>query len=173
MAITKEKKQEIIKELTDKIEKQKAVVFIDYTGTNVKDLSELRKGLRNFGSELKIAKKTLINRAFEEKKVDVKVRDLGGQVGVVFGFEDEISPSKNVYEFSKTHETVKILGGILEGSFYGMSEMIKIAELPSKQQLLGGLLGTLNAPISNFAYVLSGTMSQFVQALSQIRDKKQ
>jgi len=173
MAITKEKKQEIVKELTEKIDRQKSVVFIDYAGTSVKDLSMLRKGLRQSGNELKIAKKTLINRAFEEKKVDVKVRDLGGQVGVVFGFEDEISPSKNVYEFSKTHETVKILGGILEGSFYGMSEMIKIAELPSKQQLLGGLLGTLNAPISNFAYVLSGTMSQFVQALSQIRDKKQ
>ena len=172
MAITKEKKQEIIKELTDKIEKQKAVVFIDYTGTNVKDLSELRKGLRNFGSELKIAKKTLINLAFQKKNLEVKVDELGGQVGVVFGFEDEVSSSKNVYEFSKTHETVKILGGILEGSFYGADETIQIAKLPSKQQLLGNLLGTLNAPISNFAYVLSGTTSQFVRVLSEIRDKK-
>lgn len=173
MAITKEKKQEIIKELGEKIDKQKSVVFIDYAGTSVKDLSLLRKGLRQSGNELKIAKKTLINRAFEEKKKDLNIRDLGGQVGVVFGYEDEVSSSKNVYEFSKTHETVKILGGLLEGNFYGVSDIVKIAELPSREQLLGGLIGTLNAPISNFAYVLSGTLSQFVQVLSQIRDKKQ
>ncbi|MDD2909864.1 MAG: 50S ribosomal protein L10 [Candidatus Pacebacteria bacterium] len=173
MAITKEKKQEIIKELGEKIDKQKSVVFIDYAGTSVKDLSLLRKGLRQSGNELKIAKKTLINRAFEEKKMDLNIRDLGGQVGVVFGYEDEVSSSKNVYEFSKTHETVKILGGLLEGNFYGVSDIVKIAELPSREQLLGGLIGTLNAPISNFAYVLSGTLSQFVQVLSQIRDRKQ
>lgn len=173
MAITKEKKQEIIKELGEKIDKQKSVVFIDYAGTSVKDLSLLRKGLRQSGNELKIAKKTLINRAFEEKKKDLNIRDLGGQVGVVFGYEDEVSSSKNVYEFSKTHETVKILGGLLEGNFYGVSDIVKIAELPSREQLLGGLVGTLNAPISNFAYVLSGTLSQFVQVLSQIRDRKQ
>ena len=139
----------------------------------MKDLSSLRKGLRQSGNELKIAKKTLINRAFEEKKKDLNIRDLGGQVGVVFGYEDEVSSSKNVYEFSKTHETVKILGGLLEGNFYGVSDIVRIAELPSREQLLGGLVGTLNAPISNFAYVLSGTLSQFVQVLSQIRDKKQ
>ena len=173
MAITKEKKQEIIKELGEKIDKQKSVVFIDYAGTSVKDLSSLRKGLRQSGNELKIAKKTLINRAFEEKKMDLSIRDLGGQVGVVFGYEDEVSSSKNVYEFSKTHETVKILGGLLEGNFYEVSDIVKIAKLPSREQLLGGLMGTLNAPISNFAYVLSGTLSQFVQVLSQIRDKKQ
>ena len=129
--------------------------------------------MRQSGNELKIAKKTLINRAFEEKKMDLSIRDLGGQVGVVFGYEDEVSSSKNVYEFSKTHETVKILGGLLEGNFYEVSDIVKIAKLPSREQLLGGLMGTLNAPISNFAYVLSGTLSQFVQALSQIRDKKQ
>ena len=172
MAITKEKKQEIIKELKDKIDLQKSAVFIDYAGTNVKDLTKLRKELRAQGNELRIAKKTLLNRAFEEKEVAVNVRDLEGQVAVVFGFEDEISPSKNVYQFSKTHETVKMVGGILEGIFYGPSEMIKIAELPSKQQLLGALVGTLNAPVSNFAFVLSGTISQFVQTLSQIRDNK-
>ncbi|MDD3046422.1 MAG: 50S ribosomal protein L10 [Candidatus Pacebacteria bacterium] len=172
MAITKEKKQEIIKELKDKIDLQKSAVFIDYAGTNVKDLTKLRKELRAQGNELRIAKKTLLNRAFEEKEVAVNVRDLEGQVAVVFGFEDEISPSKNVYQFSKTHETIKMVGGILEGTFYGASEMIKIAELPSKQQLLGSLVGTLNAPVTSFAHVLSGTISQFVQALSQIRDNK-
>lgn len=173
MAITKEKKQEIAKELGEKIDKQKSIVFIDYAKTGVKDLSELRKKLRVSGNELKITKKTLLNRVFKEKDVNVNAEDLEGQVGVVFGFEDEVSSSKNVHEFSKTHETIKILGGILDRTFYQASEMIKIAELPSKQQLLGSLVQTLNAPISNFAYVLSGAQSQFVQILSQIRDKKQ
>ncbi|MDD3032572.1 MAG: 50S ribosomal protein L10 [Candidatus Pacebacteria bacterium] len=172
MAITKAKKQEIVKELADNIERQKSVVFIDYAGTSVKDLTELRKELRQSGNELKIAKKTLVDLAFEEKKVDIKVRDLGGQLGVVFGFEDEISPAKSIHEFSKTHESIKMVGGILEGNYYGLDQMTSIAQLPSKQQLLGGLVGTLNAPISGFAQVLSGTLSQFVRALSQIGDKK-
>ncbi len=172
MAITKEKKKEILKELNEKIDQQKSVVFIDYAGTGVKDLSLLRKELRNAGNELKIAKKTLINLAFEKKKIDLDVKALEGQVGVVFGYEDEVSSSKNVYEFSKTCKTIKILGGLLEESFYKAEDVIKIAKLPSKQILLGNLLGTLNAPISNFACVLSGTMSQFVQVLTQIKDKK-
>lgn len=172
MAITKEKKKEIVKELTDNIEKQKSVVFIDFAGTSVKDLTELRKGLRQSGNELKVAKKTLVDRAFEEKKIEAKVKDLGGQLGVVFGFEDEISPAKNVFEFAKTHETIKMLGGILEGNYYGLAEMNSLAQLPSKQQLLGQLVGTLNAPISGFAQVLSGTMSQFVRVLSRVGDNK-
>ena len=109
MAITKEKKQDIIKELGEKIDKQKSVVFIDYAGTSVKDLTSLRKGLRQSGNELKVAKKTLIERAFEEKKAEVKIKDLDGQIGVVFGYEDEVSSSKNVYEFSKTHTFLFLL----------------------------------------------------------------
>lgn len=168
MAITKEKKQAIVKELKEKFDKQKSIVFIDYAGTSVQNLTTLRRNLRETGNELKIAKKTLISRVFK----DVDVSGLEGQVGVVFGYEDETSSSKNVYEFTKTHKSIKILGGLLEGNFFEASDVIKLAKLPSKDELLGQLVGILNAPISNFAYVLSSPTSQFVQVLNQIKSKK-
>jgi len=110
----------------------------------------------------------LISRVFK----DVDVSGLEGQVGVVFGYEDETSSSKHVYEFTKTHKSIKILGGFLEGNFFEASDVIKLAKLPSKDELLGQLVGILNAPISNFAYVLSSPTSQFVQVLNQIKSKK-
>lgn len=168
MAITKTKKQEILKELADKIDNQKSIVFIDYTGTGVKDLSQLRNSLREKGNELKIAKKTLIGLAFKEKGLELDGESLDGQVAVVFGYEDEISPSKTVFDFGKEHESIKIIGGVLENTFYDAERTMQLAQLPSKNELLARLVGTLNAPVSNFVYVLSGVPKSFVQVLSQI-----
>jgi large subunit ribosomal protein L10 len=91
---------------------------------------------------------------------------------MVFGYKDEIAPSKLSYDFSKKNEKIKILGGFLENKFYDVSDIIKLAQLPNKEQLLGMLVGTLNAPITNLVGVLSGNTRKLVYALSQIRDKK-
>jgi large subunit ribosomal protein L10 len=91
---------------------------------------------------------------------------------MIFGYEDELAPSKMVYQFSKENQNAKILGGFLENKFYEMADVIKLAELPSKEQLLGMLVGTLSAPATNLVGVLSGHMRKLVYALSQIRDSK-
>lgn len=172
MALTKTKKQEIVKEVGDKIDNQKAMVFIDFKGADVKTLTNLRRSLRESGNELKVAKKSLVNVALKEKNIDVDVSNLEGELGLVFGYEDEISPSKTIYNFSKEKETIKILGGYLGNLYYNAEDTIKLAQIPGREQLLANLVGTMNAPVSNFVGVLGGTIGQFVQVLSQIKDNK-
>lgn len=145
---------------------------MDFTGIKVKELAKLREGLKENGSEMKVAKKSLMEIALKNKGVELDSKKLEGEVAMVFGYEDEIAPSKAVYQFSKENQKAKILGGFLENKFYEMADVIKLAELPSKEQLLGMLVGTLSAPATNLVGVLSGNMRKLVFALSQIKEKK-
>jgi large subunit ribosomal protein L10 len=172
MPLTKEQKQNIVSDLEQKIEKQKSIVFMDFTGIKVKTLAKFREVLKEQGSELKVAKKSLMEIALKNKKVELGTKQLEGEVAMVFGYDDEITPSKLVYQFSKENGQAKILGGFLENKFYQMADVIRLAQLPNKEQLLGMLVGTLNAPATNFVGVLSGNMRKLVTVLSNIRDQK-
>lgn len=172
MPLTRDQKQVIITDLEKKIEKQKSIVFMDFSRIKVKELSKLRENLKQEGSEMKIAKKSLMEIALKNKNIELDSKKLEGEVAMVFGYEDEITPSKLVYQFSKENANAKILGGFLENKFCEMADVIRLAELPSKEQLLGMLVWTLSAPASNLVGVLSGNSRKLVQALSQIRDKK-
>lgn len=169
MALTKEKKESIIKDIESKIEKQKSIVFMDFAGVKVKDLSALRNSLKKAKNELRVAKKTLMGIAFKNKNVDVNAKEMAGEIGIVFGYEDEISGAKLVNQFIKTSPNAKIVGGYIDNKFYNSVDMTKIAELPGKEQLIGSLLGTLNAPTSNFVGVLGGNLRKLVFVLSQIK----
>lgn len=169
MPLSKEKKESVIKDLENKIDKQKSVVFMDFSGVKVKDLSVLRNNLKAAKNELKVAKKTLMNIAFKNKNIDIDTKNMTGEIGLVFGYEDEISPAKLINQFTKTSSNAKIIGGYIENKFYGSSDVIRFAELPGKEQLIGNLLGTLNAPVSNFVGVLNGNLSKLVFVLSQIK----
>ncbi len=173
MPLTKEKKENIVKELEEKIEKQKSIVFMDFQGIKVKNLSVLRNQLKDQNSEMKVSKKSLINIAFKNKDIEFDASNLSGEVAVIFGYEDEVSSSKAVYQFTKENKQGKILGGFVDKCFYGEEDVIKLAELPPKEQLIGSFMGTLNAPITNFVGVLSGNMRQLVTVISAIKDKKQ
>jgi large subunit ribosomal protein L10 len=172
MPLTRDQKKNIIDDLESKIEKQKSIVFMDFTGTKVKDLAVLRERLKAEGSELKVAKKSLMEQAFKNKKIEIDTQKLDGEVAMVMGYEDELVPSKLVYQFSKENQKAKILGGFLENKFYEVADVIRLAELPSKQQLLGMLVWTMAAPATNFVGVLQGNLRKLVLALSAIKDKK-
>lgn len=172
MALTKEQKQDIISNLEQSIEKQKSIVFVGFDGVDVKEITQFRELLKDGGSEMKVAKKSLMKIALKNKDIEFEPQELEGEVAMVFGYEDEIAPSKLSYDFSKKNEKIKILGGFLENKFYEVNDVIKLAQLPNREQLLGMLVGTLNAPTTNLVGVLSGNTRKLVYALSQIRDKK-
>jgi large subunit ribosomal protein L10 len=172
MAITKEKKRKILEQLKEKIERQKIMIFVDFTGVKSKDLFSLRKKLNELGNEMKVAKKTLINLALKEKNLNViDVRKMLGEIAVIFGMKDEISSSKIVYEFSKENKNLKILGGILEKSFIGPEKIEELAKLPTKEELLAKLISELWTPITNFTYLLKSIPQSLVFVLSQIQLK--
>lgn len=173
MAVTRQKKEQILKELTDNFKKAKSVVFSQYTGTNVKNMRDLRKKLREKKVAFKVAKKTLMKIAAKDAGFPEIPGDfMEGPVGLAFAMEDNIAPAKTLYEFGKTAETVKIIGAIFEGKFIDAAQAKEIAMLPGREVLLAKLVGCLNAPISGFHAVLHGLMRNFVYALSEVAKKK-
>ena len=93
-------------ELREKIDKQKSIAFCDFTGLKVKDLSNLRKTMKNQDCELKVAKKTLIGLALKDKNIEANLKELKGEIAIGFGYKDEISPFRLLYDFSKKNDTI-------------------------------------------------------------------
>lgn len=169
MPISKNKKKEIIEELKEKLAKQKSLVFVDFTGVKVKDLSLFRKRLKEGDNELRVAKKTLAQIVFKEKGIKVDVKKLKGEIGFIFGYNDEVSSAKKAWQFSKENQNLKILGGVIGDEVFDFEKMTAIAQLPSKEELLAKLVGSINAPVSNFVYALNYNIKGLVQVLSKIK----
>ncbi len=169
---TKDQKKKLVKDLAEKVKSSKSVVFADFKGVKVKDLTELKKELRKEGVDFKVSKKTLINIAFKEAGIDVDTRKMEGQVAVSISSRDEVAPAKIIEKFSKKNENLKILGGILENKLLGIDQVKALAKLPSKEELLGILVGTIKAPISGFVNVCAGNIRGLVQALKAISEKQ-
>ncbi len=175
MPKTKEQKQEIIKDLQDKVAKQKASVFIDLGPTDAKRVFQFRDELKQAGCLLQVVKKTLLEKVLEQaKELEIleKVKEMKGQMAVVFGFMDEVSPAKISFEASKKNDQIKLLAGVLGKEFLAQERVMELAKLPTKPELLGKLLGTMQAPVSNFVYVLNGNIKGLVCALDAIAKKK-
>lgn len=169
MPLNREQKQNIIKDLKENVDKQKSMVFVSVQGLKAPDLLELRNKLKESNCRLMVAKKTLMNIAFKDSKVDIDVDKLEGEVALVFGFEDEVLPAKTSYEFSKKNDNLKILGGFLENKFREVNEIITLAKIPSKKELLAKVVGSMSAPISGFTNVLHGNLRNLVYVLKEIK----
>lgn len=169
MPKTKEQKKKIIDDLKEKIARQKTIVFIDFAGVKVEGMFNLRKNLKKADSQLKVAKKTLINLALKDSGLKTDIDKLEGEVGMVFGYKDEISPAKIIYQFSKENPNLKILGGFFENKFKSAEDFVALAQLSSKEELLARLTGSISAPISNFVRVLEGNLKGLVYVLSAIK----
>lgn len=175
MAKTKEQKQDTLKMLTEKISLAKSVVFTNFSGLLVKDNEDLRKRLRQEDSEYYVAKKTLLDLAFRDAKInDLDIKNFDGRVAVVFGYGEEVAPAKIVGQFKQEHaEKINFIGGILEGKFLNAQEVATLSKLPGKQELYAQLVGSLLAPISGFANVLAGNLRSLVYVLSAIKEEKE
>ena len=174
MPKTREQKKEILSDLADKIKKAKSVVFAKFDKLGVKESEDLKKELRAEKSEYYVSKKTLLNLAFKELKLEgFDARKFKGQVAAIFGFGDEVAPAKIVGKFAKEHEEkIEFSGGILENKFLSAAEVAELAGLPSKNELYAKVVGSLNAPISGFVNVLAGNLRNLVYVLKAIEGKK-
>ena len=170
MPLTKEQKQNIVKDLKESIDKQKSMVFVSIQGLKAAELLELRNKLKELNCKISVAKKTLMDIAFKESKIEIDTSKLEGQVALVFGFKDEVLPAKTSYEFSKKNENLKILGGFLEDKFREVNEIVTLAKIPSREELLAKVVGSISAPVYGLANVLQGNIRNFVQVLSKIKN---
>ncbi len=172
MAKTKLQKEITLNDLSDRIARAKAMVFANFQGLKVKESEELRAICRGQGIGYMVSKKTLVTKALKAKGYDIDATTFQGGVSVLFGDADEVVPAQTIANFAKTHEAVKLFGGVLEGAFIDAAKVSQLAKLPTKQQLLGQLVGTLQAPVSGLVNVLAGNLRGLVTALSAIKDNK-
>ena len=169
---TKAQKEQLIAQVVEKIQASKALVFSDFKGLTVKEVTLLKRDLRASGSSMMVLKKTLLNIALKEAGVEVNGRQLEGQVAVAFS-ADEVSAAKVVSEFTKAFKDKKIIvGGSLGTKALTIAEVKALAMLPTQTEMRGTLVRTLQAPITSFVRVLDGNISGFVRVLQAVADKK-
>ena len=172
MPKTRQQKEEVLQELVKDVSESKAMVFLGYHGLTVPEIEDLRKKLREEMVEMKVIKKTLLQKAFAEQKMDINVKTLGDGLAVLLGKGDEVSPARIISEFKKEHEVVDIYGGILESTFIDETKVVSLAKLPGKQELYAKLVGSINSPVSGFVNVLAGNVRGLVNVLNGIKDAK-
>ena len=144
-----EKKAEVVSEIKGKFENAKSVVVFDPRGLNVTEVTELRRALRDNGSDYKVYKNTLAKRAVNS--LDIKLEEfLEGPSAISFS-NDELAPVRVISEFAKNHENLELKAGIVEGKVVGASELAKYAAIPSREALLTMIAAGLMCPLRNIA----------------------
>ncbi|MFC1608725.1 50S ribosomal protein L10 [Patescibacteria group bacterium] len=170
--LTRAKKEEIVQGLAQEIKDSKSVVFVDFRGLTVKGMTDLKRELKKENSNLRVIKKNLIAVALKEAGIDMDVKSLEGQMAVSVATDDEVSSAKIIDKFSKEDENVKIIGGLLGEKGMDADEVKALAKLPSKEELLGRLVGSLKSPMSGLVNVLKGNQRGLVYAIRAIADSK-
>ena len=170
---TLKKKEAVVDSIKEKLEASQSVVLIDYRGLTVAELTELRNQMREAGVEYQVLKNTMIKRAAEKAGIEGLDPILEGPTAVAFGINDPVAPAKILTKFAKDTKKITIKGGVLAGNAIDVAAVENLAKLPSKEELIAKMLGSLNAPITGLVMVLSGVTSKFVRTLEAIRVQKE
>lgn len=169
----KAKKEQVVAELHEKLKKASTAVLTDFKGMKVAEMTELRDVLVEGEVEYQVVKNTLMNLASQETNIAVLKPFVKETCAIAIGYSDPAVPAKILKKFMKSNEKLKIKAGVLGRRLLSAEEVNALAELPTKEELLAKLLGTLNAVPTSLVTVLSGVPRNFVGALAAIRDKKE
>ena len=150
-----ELKQPIVEEISGAIKDAASVVVVDYRGLTVAEDTQLRKQLREAGVSYKVYKNTLVSRAVEGTEFEGLREVLEGPSAFAISTDDATAPARILAKFAKTAPKLEIKAGVVEGTFYDADGMKAIASVPSREELLSKLLGSLQSPIANLARVLN------------------
>ena len=150
-----ELKQPIVDEIKASLEGAQGVVVVDYRGLTVEQDTQLRKQLREAGVSYKVYKNTLVNRAIAGTEFESLKESLEGPSAFAISKDDATAPARILAKFAKTAPALEIKAGVVEGTFYDANGMKAIANVPSREELLSKLLGSLQSPITNLARVLN------------------
>ena len=149
-----ELKAPVVDEIKGYVSEAKSVVLVDYRGLTVEQDTRLRKALREAGVVYKVYKNTMLHLAFDGTDYAQLDKDLEGPTAIAFGIEDETAPARILNNFSKEAEALQINSAIVDGEYYDENAVKVLATIPSKDELISKLLGSLQSPITNFARVV-------------------
>ena len=155
-----ELKQPIIQEISDHVKDAASVVLVDYRGLTVIQDTQLRRQLREAGIVYKVYKNTMMNFAFKDTEFEPLTESLEGPSAIAISKDDATAPARIISNFAKTAPALEIKAGVVEGGFYDAEGMKAIASVPSRDELLAKLLGSIQSPVANFARVISQIAEQ-------------
>ncbi len=164
-------KKQKVDEIKENIENAQSIVIVEYRGLNVKEVTDLRKQFRDQDVQYKVYKNTLTGIALKDLGYEGFEEYLSGPNGFVFSNEDLSQGAKIAKDFAKEHDKLIIKGGLLEGDVLDKEQVLALANLPSKDQLLAQVVYTLNAPIASLAQALNQINGKLVYALGDLKDK--
>lgn len=165
-------KEQIVSELQEKLKQAKLGVLTSFNAMNVEKMEALRNALRKNDAELKVVKNTLLGIASKETDFRVLADHFKWPVAVVLSYKDPVAPTKALIEFAKKNPELEIKVGVLDGKMLTKSDLTALAELPSREVLLGKLVSVMAAVPTSFVTVLSGVPRSFVQVLNAYCEKK-
>jgi large subunit ribosomal protein L10 len=161
MALTKQEKDDVVKEVAALLASAKMTVVAKYQGTTVKAMQQLRRDARGNGTKVQVVKNRLVIKALQSNNTlkDVDTSALNGMLLFAFNSEDEVAPAKALADFAKANPTIEFVGAITpEGKFAPADEVKALASLPSREELIAQVIATLNSPVNDVMSGLSGNL---------------
>lgn len=172
--VTRAKKEKTVEDLKAALSSSTMAIVSDYQGTSVSELTELRRHVQQAGGDFTISKNTLIRRAIKGSDFDGSLDEyLVGPTALAYTGDDPVGIAKALTEYIKKSKKTAIKGGVLDGKKISEKEISDLASLPSKEVLLGKLLGSMNAPAQNWVNVLSAVPRNLACVLEAIRKQKE
>jgi large subunit ribosomal protein L10 len=154
--LTKQKKQEILKDLETGLKKAKIVIFVNFHGLNVAASHKLRKLLREIGVKYLVVKKTLVKKALEAVKFEGEMPEMEGELALAYSENDPLASAKALEDFAKKNKIIKLVGGVFENNYLNSEKIIALASIPSREVLLAQLISVINSPIRGLVVILNG-----------------
>lgn len=170
--MNKDGKKQLVVDMQDKLKRAKAAFLADFRGMNVEQASRLRDELRKVAVEYKVVKNTLLELASRGTDVEPLATHYKGPTAIALTYDDPVAAAKVLSRFAKEIEAFNLKAGVLGNKPLSVSDIQALADLPSREVLIAKLLGTLNAPVTNFVGVLAAVPGSFVRALDAIRAQK-
>jgi large subunit ribosomal protein L10 len=171
--VNREQKVEEVKFITERFENAKALIFADYRGLKVDEMTELRSKLRESGAQMKVVKNRLVKRVLKDKGLSDLDEHFINPTAVASADEDPVAPAKVLVEFAKAHQALSLKAGFMDGGLLTKAQIEHLATLPSREELLARALSSMNAPATNFVGVLAALPRQLVTVIDAIRKKKE
>jgi large subunit ribosomal protein L10 len=171
--MNRNEKSEMISEIKELLESSTAVYLTDYSGINVEDISDLRNQFRNEGVRYKVFKNTLVKRALQESGKYEKIADhLTGMTGFAFASSNPIAPAKIINKYFGDKEKMSLKACYIEGEYFDGSQLKALATLPSKNELIASILGSLDSPVAGIVGAINAVMRDLVSVVDQISQKQ-
>ncbi|MEQ8253620.1 MAG: 50S ribosomal protein L10 [Smithellaceae bacterium] len=166
-------KEQVVSELQVKLKEANLGILTSFSKMNVEKMEALRKALRKSNAELKVVKNTLLNIAAKDTAFSILADHFKWPIAVVLSYKDPVEPTKALIDFAKKNPELEIKVGVLDGKLLDKSDITSLAELPSREVLLGKLVSVMAAVPTSLVTVLSGVPRNFVQVLNAYCDQKQ